>query len=73
MPFSAKMLPSHRSNHSIGKNEMIIGKMKYFIGKMVWINEIEIIRIGKMFQYIKLNIYILTRKMKFNANNEKFS
>jgi hypothetical protein len=40
---------------------MIIGKMKYFIGKMVWINEIEIIRIGKMFQYIKLNIYMLPR------------
>ncbi len=41
---------------------------------MVWINETEIIRIGKMFQYIKLDIYIYipTRKMKFNENNEKF-
>ncbi len=47
--------------------------MKNFTGKMVWINETVIIRIGKMFQYIKLDIYILTRKMKFNANNEKFS
>ncbi len=36
--------------------------MKNFTGKMVWINETVIIRIGKMFQYIKLDIYIFSRE-----------
>ncbi len=46
--------------------------MKSFIEKMLWINETGMILIGKMFEYIYLFIYIPTRKMKFNANNEKF-
>ncbi len=46
--------------------------MKNFMGKMVWRNEIEIISEGKMFRDNQLYIYILTRKMKFNGNNEKF-
>ncbi len=39
--------------------------MKNLIGKMVWINETGIIRIGKMFEYIKLDIYIYS-----DAKNE---
>ncbi len=72
MPFSAKMLPSHRSNHSIGKNEMITGKMKYFIGKMLLSNQIAIIHREKIFRYVQLYTYTLTGKIKFNENNENF-
>ncbi len=72
MPFSAKMLPSHWSNHFIRKNEMIIVKMKYFIGKMLLSNQIAIIPSKKIFRYVQLYTYTLTGKMKFNENNEKF-
>jgi hypothetical protein len=52
---------------------MIIGKMKYFIGKMLLSNQIAIIHSKKIFRYVQLYTYTLTGKMKFNENNEKFS
>jgi len=48
MPFRAKMLPAHWSNYFIRKNEMIIGRMKYFIGKMISNNRKMTIRRGKI-------------------------